>query len=68
LILDAAMGETMCLGIAGCERIVGSGVGVGGGKHKSSLPLHNWKDKVPVGTSITAPIVVRYSLPRMMGI
>jgi len=49
------------------ERIAGSRDGVGRGKQKFTLFLHNWKDKVSICISITALTVARNDLPRIMG-
>ena len=67
MISGLVAGGTVCMGTIGGEKIVVSRGGVGGGKQKSTLSPHNWKDIVPVYTSITASAVVRNDLPKMIG-
>jgi len=63
----AALGGTVCTGALGSEGLAGNGNGMGGGKQKSTIFPHNWKDIVPACTSITASAVARNGLPKMTG-
>jgi len=67
LILEIAPGWMVCIGIAKGGNIAATKDGVGGGKHKSTLSPHNWKDNVPTCTAITIFAVAINGLPGIMG-
>ena len=54
-------------GAGGGSEVVGAGVGIGGGKLKSTLAPHMQKDNVPACTLISAPAVARNGRPKMIG-
>jgi len=65
IVPRVASGGTVCTWTSGEEGTIGNRDGVGGGKQKSTLSPHSWKDIMPARTSITAPAVARNGLPKI---
>jgi len=66
-MLMKLVGGATGTGTRGGGEVAGAGIGMEGGKQKSTISPHIQKDNVPTYTLISAPAVARNGLPRIRG-